>query len=136
MIYFLQFCELHLQLVKSTMTFSLSQSGLRFRTLELCCTSELRFVRDMLASVVKRKLGQCNIGNLIERRGSNVKDNLLKDTTYNLYSLVEKSIQALPNNMLRCNNRLQNEEVQTDSCLRSTIFASKADVENLKSEYE
>ena len=51
---------------------------------ELCCTSELRFVRDMMAAVVKRKLGQCNIGNLIERRGTNVKDNLLKDT-YDLY---------------------------------------------------
>ena len=37
---------------------------------ELCCTSELRFVRDMLATVVKRKLGQRNIGNLIERRGT------------------------------------------------------------------
>ena len=89
----------------------------------------------MLAAVVKRKLGQCNIGNLIERRGTNVKDNLLKDT-YNLYSLGEKSIQALPKNMLRCDNRLQDQEVQMDSCLSSTIFASNADVENLKSEFE
>ena len=102
---------------------------------ELCSTSELRFVLDMLAAVVKRKLGQCNIGNLIERRGTNVKDNLLKDT-YNLYSLGEKSIQALPKNMLRCDNRLQDQEVQTDSCLSSTIFASKSDVESLKSEFE
>ena len=38
--------------------------------------------------------------------------------------------------MLRCDNRLQDQEVQTDSCLSSTIFASKADVENLKSESE
>ena len=44
---------------------------------ELCCTSELRFVRDMMASVAKRKLGQCNIGNLNERHGTNVKNNLL-----------------------------------------------------------
>ena len=102
---------------------------------ELCCTSKLRFVRDTLAAVVRRKLGQCNIGNLIERQGTNVKDNLLKDT-YNLYSLGEKSIQALPKNMLRCDNRLQDQEVQTRSCLSSTIFASKADVENLKSEFE
>ena len=102
---------------------------------ELCSTSELRFARDMLAAVVKRKLGQCNIGNLTERRGTNVKDNLLKDT-YNLYSLGEKSIQALPKNTLRCDNRLHDQEVQTDSCLSSTIFASKADVESLKSEFE
>ena len=102
---------------------------------ELYCTSELRFVHDMMAAVVKRKLGQCDIGNLIERRGTNVKDNFLKDT-YNLYSLGEKSIQALPKNMLRCDNRLQNQDVQTDSCLSSTIFAYKEDVENLKSEFE
>ena len=101
----------------------------------LCCTSELRFVHDMLVAVVKRKLGQCNIGNLIEKRGTNVKDNLLKDT-YNLYSLGEKSIQALPKNTLRCDNRLQYQEVQTDSCLSRRIFASEVNVENLKSEFE
>ena len=28
---------------------------------ELCCTSELRFVRNTMAAVVKKKLGQCNI---------------------------------------------------------------------------
>ena len=38
--------------------------------------------------------------------------------------------------MLPCDNRLQNQEVQTDSCLSSTIFASKEDVENLKSDFE
>ena len=38
--------------------------------------------------------------------------------------------------MLRCDNRLQDQEVQADSCLSSKIFASKADVESLKSEFE
>ena len=38
--------------------------------------------------------------------------------------------------MLRCDNRFQNQEVQMDSYLSSTIFVSKADVENLKSESE
>ena len=102
---------------------------------ELCCTSELRFVRDMMAAVVRKKLGQCNIRNLIERRGTNVKDNLLKDT-YNLCSLGEKSIQALPKNMLHYDNRLQNQEVQMDSCLSSMIFTSTEDAENLKSDSE
>ena len=110
--------------------FAKSRSDFVSELPELCSTSELRFVRDMLAAVMKRKLGQCNIGNLIERRRTNVKDNLLKDT-YNLYSLGEKSIQALSKNMLRCDNRLQDQEVQTDSCLSSTLFASKADVESL-----
>ena len=89
----------------------------------------------MMAAIVKMKLGQCNIGNLIERRGITVKDNLLKDIC-NLYLLGEKAVKALPKNMLRCDNRFQNQEVQTDSCLSSTIFASKADVENVKSEFE
>ena len=115
--------------------FAKSRADFVSKLSELWCTSELRFVRAMLAAVVKRKLGQCNIGNWIERRGANVKDNLLKDI-YNLYSPGEKSVQALPKNMLRCDNRLQDQEVQMDSCLSSTIFASKADVENLKSELE
>ena len=47
---------------------------------ELCCVAELRYVRDMVFCIVKRKLGQSNLGSLIERRsGANVKDNLLKD---------------------------------------------------------
>ena len=115
--------------------FAKSRADFVSKLSEFCCTSELRFVRDMLAAVVKRKLGQCNIGNSIERRGTLVKENRLKDT-YILYSLGEKSIQALPKNMLPCDNRIQNQEVQMDSCLSSTIFASEADVENLKSELE
>ena len=86
--------------------FAKSRADFVSKLSELCCTSELHFVHDMLAAVVKRKLGQCNIENLIERRGTNEKDNLLKDT-YNLYLLGEKSIQALAKDMLRCNNRLQ-----------------------------
>ena len=101
------------------MTFLLSQER----------TSFPNSLSDMMAAVVKKKLDQCNIRNLIERRGTNVKDNLLKNT-YNLYSLGEKSIQVLPKNMLRCDKRLQNQEVQMDSCLSSMIFASVEDVEN------
>ena len=100
---------------------------------ELCCVAELRYVRDMV--LVKRKLGQSNLGSLIERRsGANVKDNLLKDI-YNLFSLGEKSIDALPKNMIRSDTRFCSQEVQTDTCLSNTLFATKSDVEELKNDF-
>ena len=102
---------------------------------ELCCVAELRYVRDMVFCIVKRKLGQSNLGSLIERRsGANVKDNLLKDI-YNLFSLGEKSIDALPKNMIRSDNRFCSQEVQTDACLSNTLFATKSDVEELKNAF-
>ena len=67
--------------------FANSRSDFISELSELCCLAELRYVRDMVFCIVKRKLGQSNLGSLIERRsGANVKDNLLKDI-YNLYSL-------------------------------------------------
>ena len=56
---------------------------------------ELRYVRDLVVSVVRRRLKQA-LGPLVERKsGANVKENLLKDI-YNIYSLGEGSIQSLP----------------------------------------
>ena len=85
--------------------FANSRSDFISELSELCCVAELRYVRDMVFCIVKRKLGQSNVGSLSERRGgANVKDNLLKDI-YNLYSLGEKSIDALPKNMIRSDTR-------------------------------
>ena len=73
---------------------------------ELCCVAELRYVRDMVFCIVKRKLGQSNLVSLIERRSeANVKENLLNDI-YNLFSLGKKSIDALPKNMIRSSDRI------------------------------
>ena len=47
--------------------FAKSRANLVSELSQLYCTSELHFVCDMMAAVVKRKLGQCYIGNLIER---------------------------------------------------------------------
>ena len=56
---------------------------------------ELRYVRDLVVSVVRRRLKQA-LGPLVERKsGANVKENLLKDI-YNIYSLGDGSIQSLP----------------------------------------
>ena len=109
--------------------FANSRSDFISELFELCCIAELRYVRDMVFCIVKRKLGQSNLGSLIERRsGANVKDNLLKDI-YNLFSLGEKSIDALPKNMIRYDTRFCSQEVQTDTCLSNTLFATKSDVE-------
>ena len=115
--------------------FANSRSDFISELSELCCVAELRYVRDMVFCIVKRKLGQSNLGSLIERRsGANVKDNLLKDI-YNLYSLGEKSIDTLPKNMIRSDTRFCSQEVQTDTCLSKTLFATKSDVEELKNDF-
>ena len=94
---------------------------------------ELRYVRDLVASVVWRRLKQA-LGPLVERKsGANVKENLLKDI-YNIYSLGEGSIQSLSKNMLKIDSKSQSQSVQTDSCLSNTIFASKLDLDTLRAE--
>ena len=75
---------------------------------------DLRYVRDIMVFIVKRKTKRA-IGPLVERKsGTNMKDNLLKDI-YNLYSFGEGSIQSLPKSMLRCDSRYSDQCVQTDS---------------------
>ena len=115
--------------------FANSRSDFISELSELCCVAELRYVRDMVFCIVKRKFGQSNLGSLIQRRsGANVKDNLLKDI-YNLFSLGEKSIDALPKNMIRSDTRVCSQEVQTDTCLSNALFATKSDVEELKNDF-
>ena len=53
----------------------------------------------------------------------------LKDI-FNVYSLGEGSIQSLPNNMVRSETRYVSQEVQNDSCLSRTLFASKSEIED------
>ena len=100
---------------------------------ECCNCCELRYIRDMMVSIVKRKMKQ-SIRPLVERRGaSNLKENLLKDI-YNLYLFGEGSIHSLPKNMIKCDSKYVDQCTKTDSCLSSTIFASKLDLDTLKSE--
>ena len=87
----------------------------------------------MLVSIVKRKRKQ-SIGPLVEHTGaSDLKGNLLKDI-YNLYSFGEGSIHSLPKNIIKCDSKYVDQCTQTNSCLSSTIFASKLDLDTLKSE--
>ena len=88
--------------------------------LDRCDIEDLRYVRDMLVSIVKRKLKQ-TVGHLIERKsGNNLKENLVK-YIYSLYSLGEGAIQCLPNQMIKCDSRFVSEGVQTDNCFSDII---------------
>ena len=91
---------------------------------------DLRYVRDIMVSIVERKTKRA-IGPLVERKsGTNMKDNLLKDI-YNLYSFGEGSIQSLPKSTLRCDSRYSDQCVQTDS---SFNLVCNSDLEILKDE--
>ena len=113
--------------------FALSKVDFFSSLLDRCDIEDLRYVRDMLVSIVKRKLKQ-TVGPLIERKsGNNLKENLVKDI-YSLYSLGEGAIQCLPKQMIKCDSRFVSEGVQTDNCLSNTVFASISDLETVKSE--
>ena len=101
--------------------FALSRADF-FSCLSECCNCyELRYVRDMMVSIVKRKVKQ-SVGPLVERKGgSNLKDNLLKDV-YNLHSFGEGSVQSLPKNMIKCDTKYVNQSTETDACLSNTTF--------------
>ena len=91
---------------------------------------DLRYVRDIMVSIMKRKTKRA-IGPLVEHKsGTNMKDNLLKDI-YNLYLFGEGSIQSLPKSMLRCDSRYSDQCVQTDS---SSNLVCNSDLEILKDE--
>ena len=62
-----------------------------------------------------------------------MKENLLKDI-FNVYSLGGGSIQSLPKHMVRSETTYVSQEVQTDSCLSRTLFASKSEIEDLKTD--
>ena len=113
--------------------FALSKVDFSSSLFDRCDIEDLRYVGDMLVSIVKRKLKQ-TVGPLIERKiGNNLKENLVKDI-YSLYSLGEGAIPCLPKQMIKCDSRFVSEGVQTDNCLSNTVFASISDLETVKSE--
>ena len=96
-----------------------------------CDIAELKFVRDMMYSVInviKRRAASGQLGPLVERKSGDQKDKLLKDI-YNLYLFGEGTINSLPKNMIKVDTKFVSQEMQTDS-----LFATKAELENLKVE--
>ena len=113
--------------------FALSRGDFFSCLSKYCNCYELRYLRDMMVSIVKRKVKQ-SVRPLVEHKGgSNLKDNLLKDM-YNLYLFEKGSIQSLPRNMIKCDTKYVNHSTETDACLSGTSFASKLDPDTLKDE--
>ena len=80
---------------------------------------ERHYVRDLVVSVVQRRLKQA-LGPLVERKsGANVKENLLKNIC-NIYSLGIGFYSKPPKNMIKIDNRSQSQSVQTT--LRSLLL--------------
>ena len=102
---------------------------------ESCDVTELRYVRDMLYTVIKRRTASDQLGPLVERKsGESLKDKLVKDI-YNLYCFGEGSLQSsLPTQMMKSDSRYVNQEVQTDSVLSRSMFATKSELVDLKAE--
>ena len=75
--------------------FALSKVDFFSSLLDRCDIEDVRYVRDMLVSIVERKLKQ-TVGPLIERKsGNNLKENLVKDI-YSLYCLGERCHPVSP----------------------------------------
>ena len=100
-----------------------------------CDVAELRFVRDIMYSTVKKRAASGHLGPLVERKSGDIKEKLLKDV-YNLYLFGEGTITSLPKNMLKTDTKFVSQGIQTDTvtCLGGMLFATKADVDNLKAE--
>ena len=101
---------------------------------ESCDVTQLRYVQDMLYTVIKRRTGSNQLGPLVERKsGESLKDKLVKDI-YNLYCFGEGSLSSLPKQMMKSDSRYMNQEVQTDSVLSRSMFATKSELDDLKAE--
>ena len=101
---------------------------------ESCDVTELRYVRDMLYTVIKKKTGSNQLGPLAERKsGENFKDKIVKDI-YNLYCFGEGSLSSLPKQMMKSDSRYVSQEVQTDIVLSRIMFATKSELADLKDE--
>ena len=71
-----------------------------------CDIKELRYVRDMMYPMIRRRTSAGQLGMLVDRKsGDNLKDKLIKDI-YNLYLFGEGSITAFPNTCLSLTQNL------------------------------
>ena len=101
---------------------------------ESCDVTELRYVREMLYTVIKRRTSSNQLGLLVERKsGENLKDKIVKDI-YNLYCFGEGPLSSLPKQMMKSDSRFVSQEVQTDSVSSRSMFATKSELVDLKAE--
>ena len=80
--------------------------------------AELRYVRDMMFVIMKRRKPSTQYGNLVERRATeNIKDTLLKDI-YSIFCYGEGSTNSLPKNLFKADRFLSSSGTQTGLCKR------------------
>ena len=94
---------------------------------------ELRYIRDITFSILKRKKPSTQYGNLVERRTTeNVKDTLIKDI-HAILMFGEGSISSLPKSLFKTDRPVTSFGTQTGLCIEpptATIF----DLDSLKSQ--
>ena len=92
--------------------------------------AELRYVRDMMFVIMKRRKPSTQYGNLIERRATeNIKDTLIKD----IYSIFCYGEDSLPKNQFKADCFLSSSGTQTGLCIDSPT-ATLADLNVLKTQ--
>ena len=89
---------------------------------------ELRYIRDITFSILKRKKPSTQYGNLVERRTTeNVKDTLIKDihAIFGIVMFGEGSISSLPKSLFKTDRLVTSLGTQTGLCIEpptATIF--------------
>ena len=107
---------------------------LKIHKVSSCDVIELRYVRDTMLFIIKRRTKSNQLTPLVERKsGEHLKDKLIKDI-YNLYCFGEGSLTSLPKHMLKSEFRLVSQEVQTNNVLSKSLFATKSELDDVKIE--
>ena len=91
---------------------------------------ELRYVRDMLFAITKRKKGLSTNIQIVERKNSpadGLKDKLIKDV-YDIYAFSEGSVKSLPKNLLKGHVSHAENTTQTEDSIGNASLATISDV--------
>ena len=95
---------------------------------------ELRYVRDMLFAITKRKKGLSTNIQIVEHKNSpadGLKDKLIKDV-YDIYAFSEGSVKSLPKNLLKGHVSHAEKTTQTEDSIGNASLATISDVLLLK----
>ena len=93
--------------------------------------AELKYVRDMMCVIIRRRKPSTQYGNSVERRATdNIKDTLMKDI-YFTFCYGEGLINSLPKNLFKADRFMSSSGTQTGLCIDSPT-ATLADLNVLK----
>ena len=91
---------------------------------------ELRYVRDMMFAITKRKKGLSTNIQIVERKNfpvAGLKKKLIKDV-YEVYAFSEGSVKSLPKNLLKGHVSHAEKTTQTDDSIGNALLATMSDV--------